>query len=355
MNRVRVLFLPLVDANNVNAQSLNVREIALRLDPQRFHSTLWFEHEPDPRLLYHSAIRLEKLPRRGKTLRILGQMISGCDLIGYMDFSPASYLFLRLPKRLRHGAKAVLHAEGISQLLNPSRMFRFLYEGVYERCDIYTGITQFVAEDLYRKFGKRTSYILPVGVDTNLFKPPAARTNSIPVVLFAGAVVARKGPQIVIDAAAQFPKAMFRIVGGARNGFGEELHRRIVELGLQNVSLEGPRTQSQLLEIMQNSDIFLLPSRLEGMPKVSLEAAATGLPCVVFSNYQTPSVVNGVTGFQVGTQEEMMDAVGKLLEDRSLRDRMGKHAREHVMRFDWDIVSQHWQNAYLAMADSRVS
>jgi glycosyltransferase involved in cell wall biosynthesis len=51
----------------------------------------------------------------------------------------------------------------------------------------------------------------------------------------------------------------------------------------------------------------------------------------------------------------MMQALGKLIMDRSLRDRMGKSAREHVEKFNWDIVSQQWQNAYLEIAASRVS
>jgi glycosyltransferase involved in cell wall biosynthesis len=199
------------------------------------------------------------------------------------------------------------------------------------------------------------SYILPVGVDTNLFKPPAARANSVPVVLFAGAVIQRKGPQIVVDAAARFPTAIFRIIGAPREGFDEVLRKRILQLGLQNVRLEGPKSQAELLEIMRNSDIFLLPSRLEGIPKVSLEAAATGLPCVVFRDYQTPSVIDGVTGFQVESDDEMMQALGKLISDPCLRERMGKKGREHVKQFDWDIVGQRWQKAYLEIAASRFS
>jgi len=356
MDKVRVLFLPFVDADNVNAQSLNVREIAMRLDPERFQTTLWCEREADSRLLGSPSIRIERLPARRRTLRILREMVSGYDVIGYMDYSPASYAFLRLPRWLRRGAKAVLHAEAPSaQLVNPSRTLRFLYDGVFPRCDFYTGITEFVARDVYERLGKKVSHILPVGVDTSFFTPPAARTNSIPVVLFAGTVIERKGPQIVVDAAARFPHVMFRIVGAAREGFDEVLQQRIAHFGLQNVRLDGPKTQSELLEIMRDSDIFLLPSRLEGIPKVSLEAAATALPCVVFRDYQTPSVIDGVTGFQVGTLEEMIQALNKLIVDRGLRDQMGKKAREHVEKFNWDIVSRQWQSAYLEIAASRVS
>jgi glycosyltransferase involved in cell wall biosynthesis len=355
MNKVRVLFLAGVDADNTNAQSLNVREIVLRLDPGRFVSTVFYEREPDSRLKNRSGIRLLQLPARNKTLRILREMLADHDIVAYMDYSPASYAFLHLPRAVRR-AKAVMHVEAPSaQLTNPSRMLRLLYEGVQARCDVYTAITEFIAQELQCSSQKKASYILPVGVDTSLFSPPAGRTNPAPVVLFAGTLIERKGPQHVIDAAARFPNARFRLVGAGRGGFEETLRQKVVQAGLKNVALEGPKTQTELLEIMRESDIFLLPSRLEGIPKVSLEAAATGLPCIVFRDYQTPSVVDGVTGFQVATIEEMMQALAKLIADRSLRQRMGAAGREVMTNFDWDAVSRRWQSAYLEIAGSSVT
>jgi len=105
---------------------------------------------------------------------------------------------------------------------------------------------------------------------------------------------------------------------------------------------------------MRNSDIFLLPSRLEGIPKVTLEAAATGLPSIVFRDYEGPSVIDGETGFQVSTLDEMMQALGKLIGDGALRERMGAAARKHMEKFDWDVVGRQWQNAYLDIAAGRV-
>ena len=351
MDKVRILFLPMVDADNTNAQSLNVREIVLRLDPGLFETTLWYERGPDSRLQNRPGIRLIQLPSRGKSQRILREMRAGYDIIGYVDYSPASYLFLHLPRMLRRGARAVFHAEApAAQMVNPSRTLRFLFDGIYPRCDIYTGITEFIARDVYNNVAKKASHILPVGVDTRLFTPPSERINPAPIVLFAGTVMERKGPQYVVDAAARFPDATFRIVGAGRHGFEKIVQQRITQLGLRNLSIEGPRTQLQMLDIMRTSDIFLLPSRLEGIPKVTLEASATGLPCVVFDDYETPSVVDGETGFQVRTAEEMMQALGKLIADQSLRDRLGSAARSHVRTFDWDIVARRWQSAYLEIA-----
>lgn len=353
MNKVRVLFLAGVDADNTNAQSLNVREIVLRLDPEKLLSTVLYEREPDARLKNRPGIRLLQLPARNKTLRILREMLADYDIVAYMDYSPASYAFLHLPRAVRR-AKAVMHVEAPSgQLTNPSRLLRFLYEGVRSRCDVYTAITEFIAQEFQRSAQKTASRILPVGVDTSLFGPPAERTNRAPVVLFAGTVIERKGPQYVIDAAVRFPDTVFRIVGAGRGGFEEVLRERIAQSGLRNVTLDGPKAQLQLLEIMRQSDIFLLPSRLEGIPKVTLEAAATGLPCIVFRDYETPSVIDGVSGFQVTTIEEMMQVLAQLIADRSLRQRMGAAGREYMTNFDWDSVSRQWQSAYLEIAGAR--
>jgi glycosyltransferase involved in cell wall biosynthesis len=200
---------------------------------------------------------------------------------------------------------------------------------------------------------KKVSHILPVGVETALFTPPEKRANAVPAILFAGTLIERKGPQHLIDAAARFPDAIFRLVGAGRGGFDEILRQKIVSSNLKNITLDGPKSQTQLRDIMRTSDIFVLPSRLEGIPKVTLEAASAGLPCVVFRDYETPSVVDEVTGFQVSTVEEMMQALGKLIADRSLREQMGAAARKHVAQFDWDLVSRQWQNAYLEIAAAK--
>jgi glycosyltransferase involved in cell wall biosynthesis len=351
MDKIRILFMRDVDADNTNAQSLNVREIALRLDPGRFQIALWYERRPDARLQNRANIRLLQLPSHGKTMRILSEMFSGYDVIAYADYSPASYLFLHAPSAMRSPARVVYHAEApLAQLENSSRSLRFLYNGTFSRCHAYTGITKFVARDIANAIHREVSYVLPVGVDTKLFTPPKERVNPSPVVLFAGTLIARKGPQFVVDAALRFPSAVFRLVGAGRGGFEEVLRSKIADLRLQNIRLEGPKTQPELLQIMRESDIFILPSRLEGLPKVTLEAAATGLPCIVFRDYETPSVIDGVTGFQVGTVEEMMAALAKLIADRSLRERMGAAARKHIEQFDWDVVSRSWESAYLEIA-----
>lgn len=349
--KIRVLFLPSIDNDETNAQSLNTREIALRLSSDRFESTVFYEREPDPRLRQHPGVRLKRLPRRGKTLQVLKEQLSGYDLIAYIDCSPASCILLRLPRRLRPKTKVVLHEEAPqAQSADAPPSLKSKFQLLASRSDICTGVTEFVARDFYQAYARHVQFVLPVGVECALFVPPASRNNSIPTVLFVGTVIARKGPQIVLDAAAQFRAAHFRVVGAIRANYDSVLKQRIKDFNLTNVTLEGPRSQVDVLRIMRESDIFLLPSRLEGLPKVTLEAAATGLPCIVFHDYQTPSVVDGVTGFQVSTIEEMMERLGQLIQNQELRRAMGVSARKHAQTFDWDLVGKRWEEAYFKIA-----
>jgi glycosyltransferase involved in cell wall biosynthesis len=351
MRRIRLFFLSPVDALNTNAQSLNTREVVLRLDPQRFEITLVYEQKPDPRLLNLEHVKLIRLPARLKTFCLLRAMLSGYDILAYMDYSPASYMFVHLPRAMRRRTKTVHHAEGPANLEDDEpAMLKFLYRGVVSKCDVYTAITDWVAHDYATILRRHADYILPVGVSNEFFASAPVALNRNTAVLFVGTLVKRKEPLHIIDAAARFAKVHFRMIGADRDGYGKLIENKIAELGLRNVILEGGKSQVQIAQAMRESDIFILPSRLEGLPKVTLEAAASGLPCIVYRDYETPSVVDGVTGFQVSTQEEMMNKLGLLIADPLLRKRMGIAARQHAGRFDWNEIAGRWERAYLDIA-----
>jgi glycosyltransferase involved in cell wall biosynthesis len=338
--QIHILFNVCADAENYNAQSLNAREIALRLDPERFCSTLFFERSADARLS-RPAIRLVKLPERRRTLRILREMLGAYDAIIYMDLSPASYAYLHLPRMMRRSARSILCMEGPrGNFEGVSATVRKYAEYVAHHSDVRTAISEFVARDAEDLSGVRADFIIPAGVDTRFFYPPRSRDETVPTVLFVGHLIERKGPQLVVEAARQLPEAQFRLVGSARGQFGEELQKQCATL--PNVHLDRPMPQARLADVMRQSDLLLHPSRVEGVPKVTLEAAATGLPCIVFDYYQTPSVVDGSTGFQVKTFEEMVTRLKLLIADRGLRQKMGVAAVSHAAAFDWDRIAAKW-------------
>jgi glycosyltransferase involved in cell wall biosynthesis len=349
-NQSSILWMPSVDSDNINAQSLNAREIALRLDADLFRSTFFYEREPDQRLVDRQNVRLVKLPATNKTLSILREMHRGHALIAYADSSPASYLFVHSPWFLRRGTRMALHVEApAAQSAGARRLALSRYKSIARRCDAHFGITEYIARDMENR-GLHPVSILPIGVDTRRFVPRGDRRENVPTVLFAGTVVERKGVHLIVDVAREVPEANFLIVGAARDRFDEAVRQRIQDLGVENVRMLGPQSQNRMVEIMQRCDIFLLPSHLEGLPKVTLEAAATGLPCVVFNTYETPSVIDGLTGFQVANLPEMVRRVALLARDADLRRKMGREAIQHALKFDWNVVAAQWQQAYLRIA-----
>jgi glycosyltransferase involved in cell wall biosynthesis len=91
-------------------------------------------------------------------------------------------------------------------------------------------------------------------------------------------------------------------------------------------------------DLMAAADIFVLPSRFEGLPMSVIEAMLTGLP-VVATDVRGPAeqVVHEVTGLLVppGDASALATALQRLVADASLRARMGVAGRERaVERYD---------------------
>jgi glycosyltransferase involved in cell wall biosynthesis len=352
--KIRILFTNWIDIDNFNSQSLNAREIALRLDPRLFHSTLFYKKRPDPRLLNRLSIQLVRVPPRLGTLKMLVQALRGYDIIFRANVILFTYLFLHVPEMFRRGITIVDWLEGYDPHAHKELSFRCLkYSNfIQPRVRHRIGITEYIARKHLGDRGLPSEGIIPVGMDTRFFTPPSCRSNNVPVVLSIGPLLARKNPHVVLMAARRFRNTQFVIVGEKRGSFHLRLYSLMKKWKLTNVTFLDPMPQSDLVKLMHRSDILFHPSRSEGFPKVVLEGAATGLPGLMFDHYEAPAVLNNVTGFQVKTVRELLGRLELLIEDQSLRKRMGTAAVEHVRQFDWDFVVKRWEEVFQRLAAS---
>ena len=90
---------------------------------------------------------------------------------------------------------------------------------------------------------------------------------------------------------------------------------------------------NHIYSYLMAADVFVLPSRYEGMPNALLEAMAAGKANVATAVNGAPELVeNGVTGFLVNTEnsQEIFDRLRQILSDEDLRMSMGLASREKV-------------------------
>lgn len=109
-------------------------------------------------------------------------------------------------------------------------------------------------------------------------------------------------------------------------------------------------------ELLRTASALVFPSECEGFAKVTLEAAACGLPLIT-TRESGDALIDGVTGRRIPPNDE--DALAAAMEEawknRDLFARMGLAAREHVAaNFTWEHFRRRILTGY-AIAKERVS
>jgi glycosyltransferase involved in cell wall biosynthesis len=346
---VRILVETLADRGLLNAQMGNAREIIARLDPEQFHVTTFHSASPDQRLALRPNTRLVPLPPRRQTVRILREFLFGAhDLLFYVKASPASRVYMILRRFRGRRGLTVSTVESQSNLQHEPTISKAtiqLIEQTALRADYFFSNSRFVQRSLQENYGL-ASEVVPTGVDTKFFSPAEGRPPNVRLrVLFVGSLRPFKGPQLVLEAARRFSSADFIIVGDGI--MREELGRDSATLA--NVKLKGELDAEGLMKEYRCADVFFFPSRWEGSPKVLAEAAACGLPVVARSDYEPETVIHGETGLLGADDAEVLSHLERLLASRDLRQGMGRRARSHIARFDWDLITMQWEKVFLRL------
>jgi glycosyltransferase involved in cell wall biosynthesis len=154
-----------------------------------------------------------------------------------------------------------------------------------------------------------------------------------------------------MDAAARFPQADFRIAGDGPLGL--ELRDRVTTEKLNNVKFLGLLKGDGLRAEYQGADVFLFPSNWEGSPKVILEAAACGLPVIARSDYSPETVLHRVSGYQARSDESIFTHLEALLNNPALRQELGRNGRRLSQKYDWDVITAQWEEAFMQLATRR--
>lgn len=139
-------------------------------------------------------------------------------------------------------------------------------------------------------------------------------------------------------------------------GEGSESSRILFTAQDLNISsqvfLRGKLSPAEVIQQLQQSDIFVLSSLSEGISNAVLEAMSCGLPVVTTDcGGMREAVQNGVEGFVVPLRdpESMAEALQKLALDPDLRKSMGRAGRERILA---DFNSQSQIEAFVNLFES---
>jgi glycosyltransferase involved in cell wall biosynthesis len=203
------------------------------------------------------------------------------------------------------------------------------------------------------------------GADVNLFRPQTdtesviARDHRVTrFCLFVGTLVARKSPDLVLQALVEVPEvqAVFAGDGPLRR----KLEHQARQLGVaERAVFLGKLSPEELSGLYGEALMLVLPSLSETSPLVIIEAMASGIPIVASRIGGVGALVEDwQTGFLVkpGDAGQLAMAMRFVAGDEQLRHRMGENGRSRFLdHFPWDIVANQYVDLYRREADGRGS
>ncbi len=203
------------------------------------------------------------------------------------------------------------------------------------------------AADIAEDFGVSAEqlYVVPLGVDTDLFTPAP---NRVPgrIIAIASADVPLKGVGNLLRAVARLRahhNVDLQLVSKLEpNGPTEKL---IAELGISDiVNVSSGLSDEALAELLASAEISCIPSLYEGFSLPAVEAMASGTPIVASRAGALPEVL-GEEGecarlVRPADVDELTGMLGELLDSPSARHRLGAAGRRRALDvYSWESVA----------------
>jgi len=261
--------------------------------------------------------------------------------------SPVEALFYLLKECFKCRIIAGFHGFLRSDILL-QRLYMPLFEEFLDAFDAYHVLNRETYTWL-RKMGFNNIYYIPNGVNTRVFQLCNNPSNSqFFNVLFTGRLTEDKGTETLMEII-QYVNEKLRIkdIKFTITGSGPlEDKVKAVAQKYRNIDYLGFVDTKILPKIYANANLFLIPSKTEGMPLRLLEAQSCGLPAI---GSKIPGIsdviVNGKTGYlvNVGDVKGFVKAIRKYYElwRESPKEyyNMNKAIREHIVRnYEWSVT-----------------
>ncbi|MDO4740284.1 MAG: glycosyltransferase, partial [Eubacteriales bacterium] len=219
---------------------------------------------------------------------------------------------------------------------------RKLAELLYPRADAIVFQTEH-ARSCFSQRVQQKGCLIPNPVTAGL----PASTRSTKRIVAVGKLMQQKNHAALIRAFGRirhkYPQHTLHIYGDGP--LRPELERLIEREGLSGrVFLEG--WQTNVNERIADAALFVLPSDYEGLSNALMEAVAMGMPCISTDCAGARDLIDHEKSgliVPVGGEEELAQAMDRLLSDEALAAAYGDAARERAQAFRTDKILSRWE------------
>jgi len=192
------------------------------------------------------------------------------------------------------------------------------------------------------------------GVDTNLFKPKSRPKVTNFRVLLATRLLWDKGVQEYVEAAKilmdENKTVEFLMAGAIDKGNPASISQEDIKRWENQGLIISLGHVDNIAQLLNEVDLVVLPSYREGVPKILLEAASTGLPIVATDVPGCREIVShGENGLLVPPKDPvaLANAIRVLIDDENMREAMGRAGRKKILaEFDERIIIEQTVDIY---------
>ena len=170
------------------------------------------------------------------------------------------------------------------------------------------------------------------------------------VLLSVGELSKRKDHQVVLTALAGIPDHKVHYIICGQGKLKNALLKQAQRLGIaEQVHFLG--YQEKVEPFYQNADLFVFPSRQEGLPVALMEAMASGLACVVSDIRGSRELLpdgckKSCVCFAPGSAGKLREALKQMIADERLRYECGCRNQEKMREYDWKLVEGRMRTIY---------
>lgn len=235
--------------------------------------------------------------------------------------------------------------------------YQFLWHKreLHAACSRFIAVSHFIRGMLIEQ-GYPEDKIIPhyIGINTQRFIPSSEPRGPGRYLLCVARHVDGKGIDVLLHAFARLvpdhPDVTLVQVGSGPET--ARLEQLACELGVASkVEFMGNRTHDEVVALMQQAEVFVLPTRWkEGLPTVVIEASACGVPVVGTRAGGTPEAIrDGETGFLTVRNDaaQLAAKIRLLLSNPAQARRMGEQGRNFVLQcFDLRTQTEKLESLY---------